>query len=71
MFHEGISYIGDLLDLADECGIVQKSGAWYNYGKVKVGQGREKAKEFLAENIDLCEEIKHKVLVAKGIIVEE
>jgi len=71
MFNEGISYIGDLLDLGEECGIIDKSGAWYNYGNVKVGQGREKAKEFLAENSDLCEEIKHKILVAKGIIEEE
>ncbi len=71
MFNEGISYIGDLLDLGEECGIVDKSGAWYNYGKVKVGQGREKAKEFLEENSDLCEEIRHKILVSKGIIEEK
>jgi len=71
MFNEGISYIGDLLDLGEECGIVDKSGSWYNYGNMKVGQGREKAKEFLAENSDLCEEIRHKILVAKGIIEEE
>ncbi|HPS54332.1 MAG TPA: recombinase RecA [Sedimentisphaerales bacterium] len=71
MFNNGISYIGDLIDLADACGIIEKSGAWYNYGKVKIGQGREKAKEFLVDNSDVCEEIKHKILVAKGVIIEE
>ena len=70
MFDEGISYTGDLIDLAETCGIIEKTGAWYNYGKVKVGQGREKAKEFLVENGDLCKEIEHKILVAKGVIVE-
>ncbi len=66
MFDGGISYEGDLLDLAVDCEIVDKSGAWLNYGTIRLGQGRENAKKYLAENKDLCEEIKGKVLVAKG-----
>jgi len=62
MFNEGISITGDLVDLAVEEKIVQKSGAWYSYGEVRLGQGREKAKEFLAENQELFEEIKEQIL---------
>ena len=68
MFDTGISYEGDLLDLAVSSNIVDKSGAWLNYGDMKLGQGRENAKKFLAENKDLTEEIKNKVLTAKGIV---
>jgi len=68
MFDSGISYEGDLLDLATNCEVVEKSGAWLNYGTVRLGQGRENAKKFLIENKDLCEEIKSKVLAAKGLV---
>jgi len=68
MFDGGISYEGDLLDLATDCEVVDKSGAWLNYGTIRLGQGRENAKKYLAENKDLCEEIKGKVLVAKGLV---
>lgn len=68
MFDRGISYEGDLLDLAAGCEVVEKSGAWLNYGSMRLGQGRENAKKFLTENKDLCEEIKNKVLVAKGLV---
>jgi recombination protein RecA len=70
MFDSGISTLGDLLDLAVECSIAEKSGAWFTYGKVKLGQGRENAKQFLADNPQLAEEFKHKILVAKGLIEE-
>jgi recombination protein RecA len=69
MFDNGISYEGDLLDLAVSCNVVERSGAWLNYGDLRLGQGRENAKKFLTENKDLCEEVKHKVLVAKGLEV--
>ena len=68
MFDRGISYEGDLLDLAVDNDIVNKSGAWFNYGKVKLGQGRENAKQFFMDNPELLDEIKQKVLVAKGLI---
>ena len=67
MFDSGISYEGDLLDLALANEVVDRSGAWINYGSMRLGQGRENAKTFLIENTDLCEEIKSKVLVAKGL----
>ncbi|MFP3937788.1 MAG: recombinase RecA [Phycisphaerae bacterium] len=62
MFDYGISAEGDLLDLAVEHGIVEKSGAWLSYGDVRLGQGRENAKTFLSENTDIAEEIKSGVL---------
>jgi len=68
MFDSGISYEGDLLDLALACQVVERSGAWLNYGAMRLGQGRENAKKFLTENKDLCEEIKNKVLAAKGLV---
>jgi recombination protein RecA len=54
MFDRGISYEGDLLDLAAAANIVEKSGAWYNYKETRLGQGRENAKNFLFENKDLA-----------------
>ena len=71
MFDSGISTVGDLLDLAVETNIAEKSGAWFTYGKVKLGQGRENAKQFLKDNPELADEFKHKILVAKGLIEEE
>jgi len=68
MFDSGISYEGDLLDLALDCQVAEKSGAWLNYGEIRLGQGRENAKKFLIENKDLCQEIKAKVLTAKGLV---
>ncbi len=68
MFDSGISYEGDLLDLAVADNLVEKSGAWLNYGNIRLGQDRENAKKYLAENKDLCEELKNKVLVAKGLV---
>ena len=68
MFNRGISYEGDLLDLAVNANVVDKSGAWFNYGQVRLGQGRENAKQFLFENKDLCTEIRAKVLEARGVL---
>lgn len=67
MFDSGISYEGDLIDLGIACDVVTKSGAWINYGKQRLGQGRENAKKFLIENPELLEEIKDKVLISKGL----
>lgn len=71
MFNEGISYEGDILDLAVDNNIVNKSGAWFNYGNVKLGQGRENAKQFFKDNPELIDELKQKILIAKGLIEEE
>ena len=61
MYGEGISKIGDLLDIAADIDIVKKSGSWYAYNVIKLGQGRENVKKFLADNMDLTDEINAKV----------
>ena len=61
MYGEGISKIGDLLDIAANVDIVKKSGSWYNYEDTKLGQGRENVKKFLDDNQDLADEINAKV----------
>jgi recombination protein RecA len=71
MFDRGISYEGDLLDLAATANIVEKSGAWYSYKETRLGQGREASKNFLAENKDLAQEIRQAVLANKGMIAEK
>ncbi len=68
MFDSGISYEGDLIDMGIGCEVVEKSGAWLNYGNIRLGQGREKAKQYLVENKELCEELKSKILAAKGLL---
>ena len=63
MFGKGISKEGDILDLAADCGIIVKSGAWYAYNGDKIGQGRENAKTYLRENPLVCEEVEAKIPV--------
>ncbi len=64
MFSGGISTEGDILDLAIADNVIEKTGAWFNYGQVRLGQGRENTKQFLRDNSDLLEEIR-KTIVAK------
>jgi recombination protein RecA len=71
MFDRGISYEGDLLDLAATANVVEKSGAWYSYKETRLGQGREAAKNFLFENKDLAQEIRNAVLANRGMIAEK
>jgi len=61
-FNEGISRVGEIVDLGVEKGIIEKSGAWYSYGGNRIGQGRENVKEFLKNNLDLSKEIESKVI---------
>ena len=61
MFGQGISREGDMLDLAADCNVVNKSGAWYAYNGEKIGQGRENAKQFLKEHPEIRDEIEKKV----------
>lgn len=67
MFGKGISAVGDILDLAANVGIVQKSGAWFAYNENKIGQGRENAKQFLTEHPDMLAELDEKVRAHYGI----
>ena len=71
MFGKGISREGDILDLAVANDIVDKSGAWYAYMGDKIGQGRENAKAFLAENPAICAEIDEKIREKLGLVETE
>lgn len=67
MFGEGISTVGDILDMAANVDIVIKTGAWYAYEGNKIGQGRENAKQFLKDNAQICDEIEAKVRAHYGL----
>jgi recombination protein RecA len=70
MYGEGISREGDLLDLAVEKRIVEKSGAWFAYAGERLGQGRENAKQFLKENVDVKRAIDDRVRKELGLTRE-
>ena len=67
MYGTGISREGDLVDLGVECNIIEKSGSWFSYGEERIGQGRENAKQFLAENPETATEIEARVLNHYGL----
>ena len=67
-YGEGISQVGDLLDVGVEAGIIEKSGAWYSYKGERIGQGRENVKTFLGDNPDLVSAIDQEVRTAMGIV---
>ncbi len=68
MHTNGISFEGDVLDLAVIHKIVQRSGAWFKFGNTHIGQGKEKARNFLVENPDVCDQIRNKVLEVGGYV---
>ena len=70
MYGQGISKMGELLDLGVKAGVVEKSGSWFSYGDQRIGQGRENAKEFLKENSDIAGEIETAVRANAGLIAE-
>jgi recombination protein RecA len=61
MYGKGISRVGEVLDLAVDNGIVQKSGSWFSYGGTKLGQGRDSVKELLEDNVEMWKEIEQKL----------
>jgi recombination protein RecA len=67
MYNEGISLTGDVLDLAVEYGLVDKRGAYFRYGETLIGQGRENAKVYLAENPEMLDELERKIRVEAGL----
>jgi recombination protein RecA len=67
LYGEGISKVGDLIDMAVDKGIIEKSGAWFSYGKDRIGQGRENTRTFLKERPEMCAEIREKLLAALGL----
>ncbi len=64
IYGEGISRLGEVIDLATEFNIIKKSGSWYSYGETKLGQGRDSLKQLLTDNPELCEELEAKVYEA-------
>ena len=64
MFGEGISKIGEIVDLATEYNIIKKSGSWFSYGETKLGQGRDAVKDMLKDNPELCDELEAKIMEA-------
>src|SRR5437667_1403115 len=71
MYDHGISREGDLLDLGVEDRIIDKSGAWISYGDIRLGQGRENAKQYLRDNPTLVEELTRKVLEKRGLLAAQ
>ncbi|MEQ8287385.1 recombinase RecA [Thalassospira sp.] len=71
MYGEGISKMGEILDLGVKAGIVEKSGSWFSYNSTRIGQGRENAKTFLRENPEMTNEIEASIRESAGLIAEE
>ncbi|MDT8342233.1 MAG: recombinase RecA [Longimicrobiales bacterium] len=67
LYNEGVSHLALLIDLGAELGSIDKSGAWYSYGDMRLGQGKENAKQFLVENPDVAQEVEVRVKEALGL----
>jgi recombination protein RecA len=70
MYGAGVSKTGELIDLGVKAGVVEKSGAWFSYDSVRIGQGRENAKQFLKDNPDMAAKIEAAVRQNSGLIAE-
>jgi len=64
MFGEGISKLGEIIDLGVELNVIKKSGSWFSYGETKLAQGRESLKQVLRDNPELCDELEGKIRAA-------
>jgi len=71
MYGEGVSKMGELIDLGVKAGIVEKSGAWFSYDSQRLGQGRENAKQFMRDNPDIADEIEAAIRQNAGLIAEQ
>jgi recombination protein RecA len=71
MYGEGISKMGELVDLGVKAGIVEKAGSWFSYGSQRIGQGRENAKQFLRDNPDMANEVEAAIRQNAGLIAEQ
>jgi recombination protein RecA len=71
MYGEGISKMGEIIDLGVKAGVVEKSGSWFSYGDQRIGQGRENAKQFLRDNPDVADTIEKAVRANAGLVAEE
>jgi recombination protein RecA len=68
MYGEGISKVGELIDLGVKANVVEKSGAWFSYDSQRIGQGRENAKSFLRDHRDVAEAIERRVREQSGVV---
>jgi recombination protein RecA len=71
MYGEGVSKVGELIDLGVKAGVVEKSGSWYSHDSQRIGQGRENAKQFLKDNPDVAKAIEHAIRQNAGLIAEQ
>jgi len=71
MYGKGISRAGNILDVGVEKGFISKSGTWFTYGDIKLGQGRESAKTYLEEHMEVSQEIEKKILQSEGVSISE
>ena len=71
MYGQGISKMGEILDLGVKAGIVEKSGSWFSYDSTRIGQGRENSKAFLLENPEICEKIESQIRGKEEEVAEE
>jgi recombination protein RecA len=71
MYGEGVSKVGELIDLGVKAGIVEKSGSWFSHDSQRIGQGRENAKQFFKENPDIADKIERAIRVEAGLIKGE
>jgi len=68
MYGEGISKVGELIDLGVKAGVIEKSGAWFSHDSQRIGQGRENAKQFLREHKEMLDSIEKKIRDASGTV---
>ena len=71
IYGRGISRDGEIVDLGSECGVIEKSGAWYSFEGERIGQGRENTKEYLADHRDVAQKIESQVREKQGLVVQE
>lgn len=68
MYGEGVSKVGELIDLGVKAGVVEKSGAWFSYDSTRIGQGRENAKQYLRDHKDMADAIEKRVRDQAGAV---
>ncbi|GGH00173.1 hypothetical protein GCM10007420_15150 [Glycocaulis albus] len=71
LYGEGISRMGEVIDLGVKAGIIEKSGSWYSHDSERIGQGRENARKFLLDNPEISEKIENQIRANAGLIAEE
>jgi len=71
MYGQGISKVGEIIDLGVKAGVVEKSGSWFSYDSVRIGQGRENSKRFLLENPEMMEKLENQIRGKQEAVAEE